>query len=269
MGVLQYEILGKIGEGMYSVVFKMRDKRRNKIVAAKKIEFYRGIDDGVPCTAIREISYLKELNHENVVKLEEIVYENNEMWLILEHMDTDLKKYMASFWKPAEDPHFIKKCLYQILSGLFYCHSRRILHRDLKPANLLINQQSHVLKIADFGLGRDFDNPFRIFTPGMVSLNYRPPEILLGSLHHTAAVDIWSVGCIFAEMVNHQALFNEDCEIGLLFKIFQMLGTPNEDTWEGVSSLPDYKVSFPQWPPKDLASVVPNLEPAGVDLLST
>ncbi|RYR17392.1 hypothetical protein Ahy_B03g062153 isoform D [Arachis hypogaea] len=149
------------------------------------------------------------------------------------------------------------------------CDSNRVLHRDLKPQNLLIDRSSNALKLADFGLARAFGIPVRTFTHEVVTLWYRAPEILLGSHHYSTPVDVWSVGCIFAEMVNQRPLFPGDSEIDELFKIFRILGTPNEDTWPGVTSLPDFKSAFPKWAPKDLATVVPTLEPAGLDLLSS
>eukprot|EP01018_Ginkgo_biloba_P020448 Gb_39785 [translate_table: standard] len=140
--------------------------------------------------------------------------------------------------------------LYQILRGIAYCHSHRVLHRDLKPQNLLIDRQSNALKLADFGLARAFGIPVRTFTHEVVTLWYRAPEILLGSRHYSTPVDVWSVGCIFAEMVNQRPLFPGDSEIDELFKIFRVLGTPNEETWPGVTSLPDFKSAFPKWPAK-------------------
>jgi serine/threonine protein kinase len=164
-------------------------------------------------------------------------------------------------------PQLVKSYMFQMLKGIDFCHGHRVLHRDLKPQNLLIDRNGN-LKLADFGLARAFGIPVRTYTHEVVTLWYRAPEILLGSRHYSIPVDMWSVGCIFAEMVTRQPLFPGDSEIDELFRIFRVLGTPNEAVWPEVSQLPDYKPSFPQWPSRNLKEVVPGLEPLGVDLLS-
>lgn len=153
------------------------------------------------------------------------------------------------------------------MNGIAFCHSRRILHRDLKPQNLLIDKEG-MLKLADFGLARAIGIPVRTYTHEIVTLWYRAPEVLLGAKHYSTAVDMWSVGCIFAEMASHTPLFPGDSEIDELFKIFRVLGTPTEAIWPGVSQLPDYKPSFPQWPAVSLSKAVPYLDSDGIDLLS-
>jgi len=263
----QYEKVEKIGEGTYGVVYKARDRLTNETIALKKIRLEQE-DEGVPSTAIREISLLKEMQHGNIVRLQDVVHSEKRLYLVFEYLDLDLKKHMDSCPELAKDPRLIKTFLYQILRGIAYCHSHRVLHRDLKPQNLLIDRKTNALKLADFGLARAFGIPVRTFTHEVVTLWYRAPEILLGSRHYSTPVDVWSVGCIFAEMVNQRPLFPGDSEIDELFKIFRVLGTPNEETWPGVTSLPDFKSAFPKWPAKDLATVVPGLEPAVIDLLS-
>ncbi|KAL4319766.1 hypothetical protein GQ457_18G000400 [Hibiscus cannabinus] len=263
----QYEKVEKIGEGTYGVVYKARDRVTNETIALKKIRLEQE-DEGVPSTAIREISLLKEMQHGNIVRLQDVVHSEKRLYLVFEYLDLDLKKHMDSCSEFGKDPRMIKTFLYQILRGIAYCHSHRVLHRDLKPQNLLIDRRTNALKLADFGLARAFGIPVRTFTHEVVTLWYRAPEILLGSRHYSTPVDVWSVGCIFAEMVNQRPLFPGDSEIDELFKIFRILGTPNEDTWPGVTSLPDFKSAFPKWPSQDLATVVPNLESSGVDLLS-
>lgn len=163
------------------------------------------------------------------------------------------------------------------MSGLAFCHSRRVLHRDLKPQNLLIDREGS-LKLADFGLARAIGIPVRTYTHEVVTLWYRSPEILLGSKHYSTAVDMWSVGCIFAEMACKIPLFPGDSEIDELYKIFRVLGTPNEFSWPGISDLPNYKADFPCWPEVDLECVINsrdpksekvsmNLDADGIDLL--
>ncbi|XP_057416977.1 cell division control protein 2 homolog [Lotus japonicus] len=263
----QYEKVEKIGEGTYGVVYKARDRVTNETIALKKIRLEQE-DEGVPSTAIREISLLKEMQHRNIVRLQDVVHSEKRLYLVFEYLDLDLKKHMDSSPEFSKDPRQVKMFLYQILCGIAYCHSHRVLHRDLKPQNLLIDRSNNALKLADFGLARAFGIPVRTFTHEVVTLWYRAPEILLGSRHYSTPVDVWSVGCIFAEMVNQRPLFPGDSEIDELFKIFRIMGTPNEDTWPGVTSLPDFKSAFPKWPSKDLATVVPNLDSAGLDLLS-
>jgi len=184
-----------------------------------------------------------------------------------EFLDQDLKTYVESTGAGALPTKLVKSYLYQILKGIAYCHSHRILHRDLKLANLLIDRKG-VLKLADFGLARAFGVPIRTYTHEVVTLWYRAPEILLGQARYSTPVDMWSVGCIFAELVTKRPLFPGDCEIDELFRIFRTLGTPNEEVWPGVTTLPDYKSTFGQWKPQSLASVVPGLDPLGLDLLS-
>jgi cyclin-dependent kinase len=144
----------------------------------------------------------------------------------------------------------VKKFTLQLLQGIRYCHSHRVLHRDLKPQNLLIDRDGN-LKIGDFGLARAFGVPLRTYTHEVVTLWYRAPEILLGGRQYSTGVDMWSVGCIFAEMATRKPLFPGDSEIDEIFKIFKLLGTPTEQEWPGVTSFPDFKPSFPKWERKE------------------
>ncbi|KAG9085352.1 Cyclin-dependent kinase catalytic subunit [Ceratobasidium sp. 370] len=271
-----YAKLEKVGEGTYGVVYKARDINTGRIVALKKIRL-EAEDEGVPSTAIREISLLKELKDDNVVaevdnRLLDIVHADSKLYLVFEFLDMDLKRYMetvnAKNGNRGMDKQVIKKFTHQLLAGLRYCHAHRILHRDLKPQNLLIDTNEN-LKLADFGLARAFGIPLRTYTHEVVTLWYRSPEVLLGSRHYSTAIDMWSVGCIVAEMVMHgQPLFPGDSEIDQIFRIFRLLGTPNEEVWPGVSQLPDYKESFPQWSPVDLAQTVRGIDGQGLDLIA-
>jgi len=198
------------------------------------------------------------------VKLIDVVHSDAKLYLVFEFLDRDLKRYMDSVSKL--EPILVKSYLYQILRGIAHCHSHRVLHRDLKPQNLLIDSTGN-LKLADFGLARAFGLPVRSYTHEVVTLWYRAPEILLGAKLYSTPVDIWSVGCIFAELVTKNPLFPGDSEIDELFRIFRTLGTPTEVTWPGVSSLPEYKPQFPQFEAQSLHKLI-NLDPIGLDLLS-
>ncbi|XP_048784615.1 cyclin-dependent kinase 2 isoform X2 [Lagopus muta] len=204
-----FQKVEKIGEGTYGVVYKARNKVTGEVVALKKIRLDTETE-GVPSTAIREISLLKELNHPNIVKLLDVIHTENKLYLVFEFLHQDLKKFMDA----------------SSLGGI---------------ALPLIK---------------------------VVTLWYRAPEILLGCKYYSTAVDIWSLGCIFAEMVTRRALFPGDSEIDQLFRIFRTLGTPDEAAWPGVTALPDYKPSFPKWARQDLGKVVPPLDEEGRKLLA-
>lgn len=213
-----------------------------------------------------------------------MVLEEPKLYLVFEFLDQDLKKYMDSVGGPL-DRMLIKSYMYQLLEAMLFCHQRRVFHRDLKPQNLLIDKDG-VLKVADFGLARAFGVPIATYTHEVLTLWYRAPEILLGGKHYSPAVDIWSIGCIFAELCNRQALFPGDSEIDQLFKIFRcvlkvviqkvtnfffhrVLGKPTEQTWPGVTDFPDYKSSFPNFVPKAMNTIVSDLDANGVDLLES
>ncbi|KAI9298559.1 protein serine/threonine kinase [Neoconidiobolus thromboides FSU 785] len=259
----KYKRIEKLGEGTYGIVYKAQNLETNEFVALKRIRLDNE-EEGVPCTAIREISLLKELKHFNVVKLHDVLHVDKKLVLVFEFCDSDLKKYMDAFNGELE-PITVKHLLYQLLMGLAFCHHNRVLHRDLKPHNLLINKKGE-LKLADFGLARAFGIPVRSYSHEVVTLWYRPPDVLMGSRHYDTAIDIWSVGCIFAEMSSGLPLFPGNSVKDQLVRIFKILGTPTELTWPGVSLLPDFK-PFPHFPATSLAPLVPKLEPQGVDLL--
>ena len=189
----------KIGEGTYGVVYKAKDRVTGEIIALKKIRL-EAEDEGIPSTAIREISLLKELQHPNIVRLYDVVHTERKLTLVFEFLDQDLKKYLDVCDSGLGLP-IMKSFLFQLLTGVAYCHHHRVLHRDLKPPNLLINREGQ-LKLADFGLARAFGIPVRSYTHEVVTLWYRAPDVLLGSRKYSTPVDMWSVGCIFAEMAN-------------------------------------------------------------------
>lgn len=259
----QYEKLEQVGEGTYGVVYKAQDPEGN-IYALKTIRL-EAEDEGIPSTAIREISLLKELQHPNIVKLCDVIHTERKLTLVFEFLDQDLKK-LLDMCDGGLDLATTKSFLYQLLRGVAYCHQHRVLHRDLKPQNLLINREG-ALKLADFGLARAFGIPVRSYTHEVVTLWYRAPDVLMGSRKYSTPVDIWSVGCIFAEMVIGRALLTGKTDADQLQKIFMVLGTPNEQIWPAVAELPDWKSDYTHYDAQPWSTIVPNLDAGGVDLL--
>lgn len=182
-----------LGDGAYGVVYKAIDYQTHQFVALKRIKL-ESENEGIPTTALREITLLRMLRHENVVALKDVVMENDRLYLIFELIDTDLKKYMDN--TPGMlCPQLVQSYTSQIIEGLAYCHSMGIMHRDLKPQNILVSRDGG-LKLADFGLARTFTPSHRALTTAVITRWYRPPEILLGGNIYDASVDMWSVGCV-------------------------------------------------------------------------
>ncbi|KOO29099.1 cyclin-dependent kinase 3, partial [Chrysochromulina tobinii] len=260
-----YQKLEKLGEGTFGVVHKARHIETGDVVALKKMRLEEE-EDGVPATALREIAILRELKHPNIIELQHVFHTDKSLYLAFEFCDSDLKQYMRSINNrmPATA---VQSYSWQLINGISWCHSHRIFHRDLKPQNLLVQPARGVLKIGDFGLTRAFALPLRSYTHEVVTLWYRAPEILLGAKDYACPIDMWSVGCVLGEMATGKPMFPGDSEIDELFKIFQLLGTPADDTWEGVSKLPDWQSKFPSWKPENLMTTYGLLGTDGVALL--
>ncbi|CAJ0930605.1 unnamed protein product [Ranitomeya imitator] len=217
-----YVKLEKLGEGTYATVFKGRSKLTENLVALKEIRLEH--EEGAPCTAIREVSLLKDLKHANIVTLHDIVHTDKSLTLVFEYLDKDLKQYMDDCGN-IMSIHNVKIFLYQILRGLAYCHKRKVLHRDLKPQNLLINEKGE-LKLADFGLARAKSVPTKTYSNEVVTLWYRPPDVLLGSSEYSTQIDMWGVGCIFFEMASGRPLFpgsTVEDELHLIFRLLDIV----------------------------------------------
>ncbi|GMM29827.1 cyclin-dependent serine/threonine-protein kinase [Martiniozyma asiatica (nom. inval.)] len=263
----QFQQLEKLGEGTYATVYKGKNRSTGVYVALKEISL--DSEEGTPSTAIREISLMKELKHENIVTLYDVIHTENKLTLVFEFMDNDLKRYMDTNGynqTGALEPHIVKSFMYQLLKGILFCHDNRVLHRDLKPQNLLINNKGQ-LKLGDFGLARAFGIPVNTFSNEVVTLWYRAPDVLLGSRNYSTSIDMWSAGCILAEMFTGKPLFSGSSNDDQLNKIFRIMGTPNERTWPGVSSYPNYKNNFTLYIPQDLRVFIPNIEHMALNLL--
>ncbi|NP_001340101.1 cyclin-dependent kinase C-2 [Zea mays] len=260
-----FEKLEQIGEGTYGQVYMAKETGTNEIVALKKIRMDNE-REGFPITAIREIKILKKLHHQNVIKLKEIVTspgpERDEqgrpidgnkykgsIYMVFEYMDHDLTGLADRPGMRFTVPQ-IKCYMKQLLTGLHYCHVNQVLHRDIKGSNLLIDNEGN-LKLADFGLARSFSSDHNgNLTNRVITLWYRPPELLLGSTKYSPAVDMWSVGCIFAELLNGKPILPGKNEPEQLTKIFELCGTPDDTIWPGVTKMPWYNNFKPHRPLK-------------------
>eukprot|EP01065_Artemidia_motanka_P047449 TRINITY_DN743_c5_g2_i1.p1 TRINITY_DN743_c5_g2~~TRINITY_DN743_c5_g2_i1.p1 ORF type:complete len:380 (+),score=88.99 TRINITY_DN743_c5_g2_i1:101-1141(+) len=247
----RFKALDKVGEGTYGSVYKVLDKQTEEIYALKKIKMNIEDNEGVPSTALREISVLLSLDHPNIVKLVNVDTRPTKLVLVFEFIEYDLRKVLDSRRTPLPEEQVVR-IAHQVVLGLDHCHKNRIVHRDVKPQNILISQDLLVAKLADFGLSRALTLPILTNTHEVITLWYRPPEILLGQSRYTTSVDVWSMGCVLYEMGMRQPIFPGDSEVDTLFKIFRLLGTPVEETWPGVKFLRDYSTQFPRWPRQGL-----------------
>ncbi|CAA2966486.1 probable serine threonine- kinase At1g54610 [Olea europaea subsp. europaea] len=244
-----FEKLDKIGQGTYSNVYKARDLITGKVVALKKVRFDNLEPETVAFVA-REILILSRLNHPNVIKLEGLVISrmSSSLYLVFEYMEHDLAGLAAVQGVKFTEPQ-VKCFMKQLFSGLEHCHKNGVLHRDIKCSNLLIDDEG-ILKIADFGLASFFDpDRKKPLTSRVVTLWYRPPELLLGATYYGVGVDLWSAGCILAELFSGKPILRGRTEVEQLHKIFKLCGSPSEEYWKK-SRLPNATLYKPQQPYK-------------------
>ncbi|KAF9351545.1 Cyclin-dependent kinase 10 [Mortierella sp. NVP85] len=262
-----FEKLNKVGEGTYGVVYRARDKRSNEIVALKRIRMERE-NDGLPISSLREIKLLKTLRHDNIVLVKDVAVGNDldQIFLVMEYCEQDMAALMDNIKKPYT-PAEVKCLMYQLLKGIEYCHDHFVIHRDLKLSNLLLNGHG-ILKIADFGLARPFGLPSRPMTPKVVTLWYRAPELLFGDQNYTTAVDMWSAGCIFGELLQHAPLLPGKVEKQQVDLMIDLLGTPHEKIWQGFNKLPMSSITLPEQRFNNLRKKFPNITDATRSLLS-
>ncbi|CAK9010945.1 unnamed protein product [Durusdinium trenchii] len=247
----RYVLLEKIGGGSYGSVTKMEDVVTGKLIAIKSSPLF--IEEGISASLLREIVSLRACQHPNVVQLLDVHHDSDCVHLILEFMPFNLSQYMRTVLKgPFVD---LKPAFRQILLGVAHCHRCGYLHRDLKPQNILVNGDDKItLKVADFGLAKPFSalqtrRPLP-FTRNVVTLWYRAPELMLMDQRqcmYDQSVDVWSLGCILAEMATKRPLFPGDSEIDMLFKIFRMKGTPTATTWPNLEKMGHFSPQFPSW----------------------
>jgi len=263
--------LAQLGSGAFGTVHLVHDKGTSEYNALKIMKFEEP-ESGIPGWAIREVCLLQNLEHANIVKLLQVHMDADlgQIGLMYELVDMDVKEYVKLLG-PLVGQRLVSS-VRQCLEALNYCHRRCVIHRDLKPQNLLINTGTRQIKIADFGMARKICLPNGPYTREVVTLWYRAPELLLGARMYEASVDIWSVGCIAFEIATGRPLFPGDSEIGTLFKIFKLLGTPTEESWPGVRQLQYFSESFPKWECSNFSVLIkryPTLPAGFMDLVKS
>ncbi|CED82512.1 pkinase-domain-containing protein [Phaffia rhodozyma] len=242
-----YQKIAQVGEGTYGKVYKARNNETGLYVALKRIRM-EGEKEGFPVTAMREIKLLQSLNHPNVVRLFEMMVSQGSCHMVFEYMDHDLTGVLSQS-QYVFSPANLKSLCHQMISGLSHLHFKGVLHRDMKGSNILINSLGE-LKLADFGLARFYHKRRRSdYTNRVITLWYRPIELLLGATEYGAEVDMWSAGCIMLEIFTRKTTFPGADEISQLEKIYSLCGTPNEEEWPGLTDLPWYELLNKDVPP--------------------
>eukprot|EP00761_Pharyngomonas_kirbyi_P012417 gb/GECH01012444.1/.p1 GENE.gb/GECH01012444.1/~~gb/GECH01012444.1/.p1 ORF type:complete len:361 (+),score=46.75 gb/GECH01012444.1/:1-1083(+) len=268
----KYEVVKKLGKGAYGVVWQAIDKKSRETVALKKIfDAFQNATDAQ--RTYREIMFLKAMNHENLIRLINVLKADNDkdIYLIFEHMETDLHAVIRA--NILEDIHK-QYIIYQLMKALKYIHSAELLHRDIKPSNLLLNSECHV-KVIDFGLARSVAaleqeqvaNP--VLTDYVATRWYRAPEILLGSTKYTKGVDMWSIGCILGELLGGKAMFPGNSTMNQLDRVLAVTGRPSAEDIEAINSpfAATMLESLPPSEPKRLEDMFPRASPEALDLM--
>ncbi|KAG1651497.1 Serine/threonine-protein kinase ICK [Nymphon striatum] len=260
----KYNLIHKIGDGTYGRVILAQNKANGDRVAVKimKKKYYSWDE----CMNLREVKCLKKLSHANVIKLKEVIRENDILHFVFEYMSENLYQLIKDRDKPYSEP-VIRNILYQIFQGLTFMHKHGFFHRDIKPENLLC-MGPDLIKIADFGLAREVRSVLP-YTEYVSTRWYRAPEILLRAKNYNAPIDIWAVGCIMGELYTLRPMFPGNSEIDMIFQVCSVLGTPDQKQWpEGyhLASLMNFK--FPQFSATPLRSVVQNASPEAINLLN-
>ncbi|KAH7646012.1 hypothetical protein HUG17_1550 [Dermatophagoides farinae] len=262
-----YEKLNKIGQGTYGVVYKARNIQTNEIMALKRIKIEK-LKDGFPISSVREINILRTVHHPNIVEFKDVVVGKSldNVFLVMEYCEQDLATLVDCQIHFTESQ--IKCLMQQLFRGLKYLHKNFIIHRDLKVSNLLLTDKG-LLKIADFGLARNYGFPNDPMSPCVVTLWYRAPELLFQSNYHSTAIDMWATGCIFGELLLQKPLLPGQSEMQQIDLIIDLIGTPNDKIWPGFSDLPIAKTfSVKHQPFNNISHLFSCVSKAGIRLLN-
>mmetsp|Transcript_158573 Transcript_158573/g.280028 ORF Transcript_158573/g.280028 Transcript_158573/m.280028 type:complete len:444 (-) Transcript_158573:60-1391(-) len=269
--VEHYRKLNRIDEGTYGVVYRAQELSTGEVVALKQLKLSAAkSEDGFPVPSLREVILLSKLSHQNVVSLREVVIGSSPLhiFMVMEYAEHELRALLERHsFSVAE----VKCLMKQLLSGVDHLHERWVIHRDLKTSNILLTNAG-VLKVADFGLARHYGEPLRVYSKNVITMWYRAPELIMGQKQYTTGVDIWSVGCVLAELFLRKPIFAGKSELNQLTLIYDLVGVPTEETWPGYEALPNrrnfaFKLSLPRW--RDVFKEPPEgpLSDMGLELL--
>ncbi|OQS02218.1 cell cycle-related kinase [Thraustotheca clavata] len=261
-----YELLDRIGNGNFGEVHRIRELATGRVFALKRLRVNGDVEklQLIPPAAFNELQALQKLSHRNIVQLIEVVPQGAGIGLVLEYMEMDLAQMMVRCDTLLAQQD-IKSIMQMLLKGVEYCHGNGVMHRDIKPSNLLFDQHG-VLKLGDFGLATVYTGTKREYNHAVATRWYRAPELLFGSREYNYSVDMWSVGVVFAELLQHAPFFPGVNDIDQIFRVFQVLGSPS---WIGMQMLPDFhKVCFPQFKPICLKKHLPEASDDALDLMT-
>uniref|UniRef100_A0A3B5LBB5 non-specific serine/threonine protein kinase n=1 Tax=Xiphophorus couchianus TaxID=32473 RepID=A0A3B5LBB5_9TELE len=260
----RYTTLKQLGDGTYGSVLMGRSNESGELVAIKRMK--RKFYSWEECMNLREVKSLKKLNHANVVKLKEVIRENDHLYFVFEYMKENLYQLMKDRENKMFTENEIRNIMFQVLSGLAFVHKHGFFHRDMKPENLLC-MGPELVKIADFGLAREIRSK-PPYTDYVSTRWYRAPEVLLRSSTYSSPIDLWAVGCIMAELYTLRPLFPGNSEVDEIFKICQVLGTVKKMDWpEGYQLASAMNFRFPQCVPTNLKTLIPNASKEAIALM--
>ena len=259
----QYIHYDKLGEGTYGCVYKGKDSNQDKIVAIKYI--YNDVtNEGIDPLVLREMSIMKSLDHINIIKLFDVLFLKKSNVFVMEYMNASLSDLLKG---RRIAPDLMQSYAFQLLCGVHYMHSHRVIHRDLKPSNILLNSEG-ILKITDFGLSRYFSIPFGRYSPNIVTPGYKAPELLFHNEIYDLSVDIWSVGCIIAEMVVGYPIFAGHTPMDSIRKIFEIIGIPDHQLKNEFHDLENVDINISEYQYIGLSNTLGTSDVALLDLLS-
>ncbi|XP_028793678.1 cyclin-dependent kinase F-4 [Neltuma alba] len=260
----RYKLIKEVGDGTFGSVWRALNKQTGEVVAIKKMKkkYYSWEE----CVNLREVKSLRKMNHPNIVKLKEVIRENDVLYFVFEYMECNLYQLMKDREKMFSESEVRNWC-FQVFQGLAYMHQRGYFHRDLKPENLLVSKD--IIKIADFGLAREISSQ-PPYTEYVSTRWYRAPEVLLQSYLYSSKVDMWAMGAIMAELFTLRPLFPGVNEADEIYKICGVIGSPTIESWaDGLKLARDINYQFPQLPGVHLSNLIPSVSADAISLITS